>query len=65
MVCTLNEDKNDINMFKTQVEPRTENRVISLQSFDNFDVAFIVVDLFFYNNIESFNVHFRWSFSKN
>ena len=65
MVCTLNEDRNDINMFKTQVEPRTENRVISLQSFDNFDVAFIVVDLFFYNNIESFNVHFRWSFSKN
>ena len=59
MVCTLNEDKNDINMFKTQVEPRTENRVISLQSFDNFDVVFIVVDLFFYLNIESFNVHFR------
>ena len=59
MVCTLNEDRNDINMFKTQVEPRTENRVISLQSFDNFDVVFIVVDLFFYLNIESFNVHFR------
>ena len=47
MVCTLNEDRNDINMFETQVEPRTENRVISLQSFDNFDVVFIVVDLFF------------------
>ena len=47
MVCTLNDDRNDINMFKTQVEPRTGDRVISLQSFDRFDVVSIVVDLFF------------------
>ena len=34
-------------MFKTQVELRTGGRVISLQSFDHFDVLSIVADLFF------------------
>ena len=44
MVCTLNDH---IHMFKTQVELRTGGRVISLQSFDHFDVLSIVADLFF------------------
>ena len=61
MVCTLNDDRNDINMFKTQVEPRTGGRVISLQSFDHFEVVSInlLSIYFFHNNIESFDVHFR------
>ena len=44
MVCTLNDH---IHLFKTQVEPRTGGRVISLQCVDHFDVVSIVADLFF------------------
>ena len=51
-----------IAMFKTQMKPR----VVSLQSFEHFDfIAMVdkstdhwkvVVDLFFYNNLDGFEV---------
>ena len=51
-----------IAMFKTQMKPR----VVSLQSFEHFDVIAmvnkstdhwkVVVDLFFYNNLDGFEV---------
>ena len=44
MVCTLNDH---INMFKLKCNHEPGDRVISLQSFDHFDVVFIVADLFF------------------
>ena len=51
-----------IAMFKTQMKPQ----VVSLQSFEHFDVTAmvdkitdhwkVVVDLFFYNNLDGFEV---------
>ena len=59
MVSTLIDRRNDVNMFKTQVEWQ----VISLQIFEHFDVDKkyrpwkIVAKLFFCHNIDRFDAH--------
>ena len=42
MVCALIDHTDDFNMFQTQVEPRAAGEVVSWQSFEHFDVIFMV-----------------------
>ena len=57
MVCTLIDHRSDVNMFKTQVEPRTTGKWFHCKVFEHFEVMSMVdirvkpwkmvVDLFF------------------
>ena len=67
MVCSVIDHRNDVKMFKTQVEPRAVGAEASLQNFEHFDFISMVdkrtyhgklLSIFFYNNIDSFDVHF-------
>ena len=67
MVCTLIDVRNDIKRGTT-----SRRRVVSLQSFEHFDVIFMfdkdidhvkLMSICFFNNIDRFDVHLRKSFS--
>ena len=74
MVCTLINHRNDVKLFKTQVEQwvigewfhyKILNFLTSFLSSMRVQTLEIVVNLFFYNDMDSFDVHFHWRFSEN
>ena len=74
MVCTLIDHRSDVNMFKTQVEPRTTGEWFHCKVLDILMSCLwsirvkpwkIVVDLFFTITFYSYDIHFHWSFSEN
>ena len=77
MVCTLINHRNDVNMFKPQVEPWALGewfycKVLNiLSSWQPFYCSMRVQTMencccfVFYNNIDNFDVHFYWNFLEN
>ena len=59
MVCTLIDHRNDINMFKTQVEPRDAGELFHCKEYKPCK---IVVDLFLRSILTVFKSIFYWSF---
>ena len=61
MLCTIINHRNDIIIFKTQVEPFLASFLwsIRIQTMEHF--CWFV----FYNNIGSFDIHFCWKFLAN
>lgn len=74
MICTLIDHRNDIWIFKTQVEPRTTGellqcKVLNILTSCLYSIRVLTMEnccrIVFHNNVNSFDVHFCWGFSEN